>query len=134
MRSPCELPAFVRLQHTRRSVRNPEGYCREHGCTLATPINVDPSSGIWRDNCCGCVVGDPGLEPCDVCGGGVTPPHKTCRLGETCCEVMACYEWMCKTLIREKQFGPHFVAEELRRREEAHTRYSKLQACTRVVV
>ena len=36
-------------------------------------------------------------------------------------------EWMCKTLIREKQFGPHFVAEELRRREEAHTRYSKLQ-------
>ena len=36
-------------------------------------------------------------------------------------------EWMCKTLIREKQFGPDYVAQELRRREEAHTRYSKLE-------
>ena len=37
---------------------------------------------IWQNNCCDCLIGSkPELEPCDVCGDGVSPPNKKCRIG-----------------------------------------------------
>ena len=72
----CALPLFVRPLASRCSVQNPNGFCREHCCMFWTPINRDrvhPNyAGIWTNNCCDCAIGAPGLEPCSVCGGGLS--------------------------------------------------------------
>ena len=96
---PCALPPFVRPFRSRRSMQNPEGYCREHGCTYRTPINPDPGySAIFHNNSCDCTIGAPGLEPCDVCGGGLSSSKdKQCHMG-VCREVMRCYVRLCLQL------------------------------------
>ena len=115
---PCALPPFVCPHRSRRSVQkqNPEGYCREHGCTFAKPINVDPQSGVWRDNCCSCSIGAPGLEPCDVCGGGLSSDKDMqCYVG-VCCEALRCYRRLCMQL--EDGLSKAERAEEHRREAE----------------
>ena len=109
---PCELPPFVRHMHSRRTTQNPDGYCREHGCTFKTPINVDPCSGIWGSGCCNCAIGAPGLEPCDVCGAGLTGcGDDRCYVG-VCSQVMRCYNRMCIKL-------EDVLSKEERAQEEA---------------
>ena len=91
VRGPCELPAFVRPRYSRRSARNPHGKCRKHRGTWWTPIGNAPHYWIYRNASCDCVIGDPGLEPCLVCGGGLTQ-HNGCYTdvhGEDVCHEVA---------------------------------------------
>ena len=93
------LPLFVRPLASRRSVHNPNGFCREHFCAFRMPINLDrvhpDQAGIWTNNCCDCAIGAPGLEPCSVCGRGLSDNTEKQCFSDVCCEVVSFYRRLC---------------------------------------
>ena len=93
------------ITNTWCTARNPTGFCREHNTVYWKPIGIERASGtwaqFWKNRGCDCVIGAPGLEPCDVCGergDGCLPDAGACYPG-ICREVVACYESMCSHII-----------------------------------
>jgi hypothetical protein len=110
---PCELSDFVRPRYSRRSARNPHGYCREHHGTWWTPIGNAPHHWIYKNASCDCIIGDPGLEPCPVCGGGLST-HNGCYK-DICMEVINCYGRLVTEI--EKNLSEEEQAVEKARRD-----------------
>ena len=55
-------------------------------------------AGIWTNNCCDCAIGAPGLEPCSVCGGGLSDNTEKQCFSDVCCEVVRFYRSLCRQL------------------------------------
>ena len=102
VRQTVMMPPFVRPLASRRSAQNPDGYCREHCCTFPTPINVHrvhPNlTSWWENNCCDCAIGAPGLQPCSICGKGLSGSSDMLCYQDVCCEVVRFYKSLCRQL------------------------------------
>ena len=102
VRQTVMMPPFVRPHASRRSAQNPDGFCREHCCTFPTPINVHrvhPNhASWWKNNCCDCAIGAPGLQPCSICGKGLGRTRDAQCYEDVCCEVVRFYKSLCYQL------------------------------------
>ena len=102
VRQTVVMPPFVRPHASRRSARNPNGFCREHRATFWTPINVHKIrpdlACIWEDRSCDCAIGAPGLQPCSICGKGLGQTSDEQCYEDVCCEVVRFYRNLCYQL------------------------------------